>query len=93
MFLSSFLPYLSSNSHSGKINDLNLEEEAYGWNVSQYPLRNIVDILKPFLLLYETATDFLSQFEQWLHGPLSGVNPDKVWAVKHVCISNTRQTQ
>uniref|UniRef100_A0A3B5AG71 Dynein axonemal heavy chain 7 n=1 Tax=Stegastes partitus TaxID=144197 RepID=A0A3B5AG71_9TELE len=62
-----------------KINDFNQEEEAYGWSVSQYPQRKkIQDKLTPFLRLYETATDFLKQHEQWLHGPLSGVNPDKV---------------
>ncbi|TDH07133.1 hypothetical protein EPR50_G00120640 [Perca flavescens] len=62
-----------------KINEFNLEEEAYGWSVSQYPQRKkIQDKLTPFLRLYETATDFLKQYEQWLHGPLSGVNPDKV---------------
>uniref|UniRef100_A0A3B4YVU2 Dynein axonemal heavy chain 7 n=1 Tax=Seriola lalandi dorsalis TaxID=1841481 RepID=A0A3B4YVU2_SERLL len=62
-----------------KMNDFNLEEEAYGWPVSQYPERKkIQDKLTPFLRLYETATDFLNQYEQWLHGPLSGVNPDKV---------------
>ncbi|KAM9347669.1 dynein axonemal heavy chain 7 [Symphorus nematophorus] len=62
-----------------KINDFNMEEEAYGWSVSQYPQRKkIQDKLTPFLRLYETATDFLNQYEQWFHGPLSGVNPDKV---------------
>uniref|UniRef100_UPI0037E73D97 dynein axonemal heavy chain 7 n=1 Tax=Semicossyphus pulcher TaxID=241346 RepID=UPI0037E73D97 len=62
-----------------KINEFNIEEEAYGWSVSQYPQRKkIQDKLTPFLRLYETATDFLNQEEQWLHGPLSGVNPDKV---------------
>lgn len=69
--------------HSGKINDFNLEEEAYGWSVSQYPERKkIQDKLTPFLRLYETATDFQNQYEQWLHGPLTGVNPDKVRAVE-----------
>ncbi|XP_035507000.1 dynein axonemal heavy chain 7 isoform X2 [Scophthalmus maximus] len=62
-----------------KIDDFNLEEEAYGWPVSQYPLRKKVqDTLKPFLRLYETSTDFQNQYNKWLHGPLSGVNPDKV---------------
>ncbi|XP_019945265.2 dynein axonemal heavy chain 7 isoform X2 [Paralichthys olivaceus] len=62
-----------------KINDFNAEEEAYCWSVSQYPQRkNIQDKLTPFLRLYETSTDFLQQYEKWLHGPLSGVNPDKV---------------
>ncbi|CAJ1078792.1 dynein heavy chain 7%2C axonemal [Xyrichtys novacula] len=62
-----------------KINEFNMEEEAYGWPVSQYPQRKMIhDKLTPFLRLYETATDFLKQHEQWLHGPLSSVNPDKV---------------
>ncbi|XP_026231920.1 dynein heavy chain 7, axonemal isoform X2 [Anabas testudineus] len=66
-------------SAMGKINDFNLEEEAYGWTVSQYPqLKKIMEKLTPFLRLYETVTDFMNQYEQWLHGPLSGVNPDKV---------------
>uniref|UniRef100_G3NCJ3 Dynein axonemal heavy chain 7 n=1 Tax=Gasterosteus aculeatus aculeatus TaxID=481459 RepID=G3NCJ3_GASAC len=62
-----------------KINNFNLEEEAFGWSVSHYPQRKkIQDQLKPFLHLYETATAFLNQYEQWVHGPLSGVNPDKL---------------
>ncbi|KAM7380824.1 hypothetical protein PAMP_004096 [Pampus punctatissimus] len=62
-----------------KINDFNQEEEAYGWSISQYPQRKkIQDKLTPFLRLYEAASDFLTEYQQWLHGPLSGVNPDKV---------------
>ncbi|XP_029968156.1 dynein heavy chain 7, axonemal-like [Salarias fasciatus] len=62
-----------------KINSFNLEEEAFGWPVSQYPQRKqIQDRLTPFLRLYETACNFLQQHEQWLRGPLSAVNPDKV---------------
>ncbi|XP_010794082.1 dynein heavy chain 7, axonemal-like [Notothenia coriiceps] len=62
-----------------KINEFNMEEDAYGWTISQYPQRKkIHDKLTPFLRLYETGTDFLNQYDQWLHGPLSGVNPDKV---------------
>ncbi|KAF3842869.1 hypothetical protein F7725_001718 [Dissostichus mawsoni] len=66
-------------SYSTQINEFNMEEEAYGWTISQYPQRKkIHDKLTPFLRLYETGTDFLNQYDQWLHGPLSGVNPDKV---------------
>ncbi|XP_061774430.1 dynein axonemal heavy chain 7 [Nerophis ophidion] len=62
-----------------RINDFNLEEEAYEWPASQYPLRKKVqDKLTPFLRLYETAHDFQTHHEQWLYGPLSGVNPDKI---------------
>ncbi|KAK9537950.1 hypothetical protein VZT92_005520 [Zoarces viviparus] len=62
-----------------KIDEFNLEEEAFSWSVSQYPQRKkIQDQLTPFLSLYETATAFLNQNEQWLHGPLSDVDPDKL---------------
>ncbi|XP_053734095.1 dynein axonemal heavy chain 7 isoform X1 [Synchiropus splendidus] len=62
-----------------RINEFNLEEEAYGWPVSKYPEhKQINDKLMPFLRLYETSNDFLLQHHKWLHGPLSGVNPDKV---------------
>ncbi|KAM4608668.1 dynein axonemal heavy chain 7 [Polymixia lowei] len=62
-----------------KIDGFNQEEEAFGWPVSQYPQRKKVqDKLMPFLRLYETASDFQNQHQQWVHGPLSGVNPDKV---------------
>lgn len=78
-----FDPYLC-----GKINDLNLDEEAFGWSVSQYPERKKAqEKLTLFLRLYETATDFIKQREKWLHGPLTSVNPDKVKAVeKLLCI-------
>uniref|UniRef100_A0A665VEJ1 EF-hand domain-containing protein n=1 Tax=Echeneis naucrates TaxID=173247 RepID=A0A665VEJ1_ECHNA len=59
----------------------NQEEEAYGWPASQYPERKkIQDKLAPFLCLYETATDFLNQYEQWLHGPLSA------YMILYICI-------
>ncbi|XP_054642367.1 dynein axonemal heavy chain 7 [Dunckerocampus dactyliophorus] len=62
-----------------RINEFNLEEEAFNWPASQYPLRKKVqDKLTPFLRLYETAHEFQTNHEQWLYGPLSGVNPDKI---------------
>ena len=42
-----------------KIEQFNLEEEAYGWDVSQYPLRkSLVTTLTPYLKLYETTVEF-----------------------------------
>ncbi|XP_056144845.1 dynein axonemal heavy chain 7 [Lampris incognitus] len=62
-----------------KIDGFNQEEEAFGWPMSQYPQRKkIQDKLMPFLRLYEIASDFQSQHKQWVHGPISGVSPDKV---------------
>ncbi|XP_029937135.1 dynein heavy chain 7, axonemal [Myripristis murdjan] len=62
-----------------KIDGFNQEEEAFGWPVSQYPQhKKVQDKLMPFLRLYETASDFQKQHQQWVHGPLSSVDPDKV---------------
>ncbi|XP_067117728.1 dynein axonemal heavy chain 7 [Osmerus mordax] len=62
-----------------KIEGFNQEEEAFGWPMTQYPNRKKVqERLTPFLRLYETAADFQNHHHQWVHGPLSAVNPDKV---------------
>lgn len=56
-----------------------MEEEAYGWTVSQYPERKVVhEALLPYLRLYEAAVEFQTCHKAWVHGPLSAVNPDKV---------------
>lgn len=56
-----------------------MEEEAFGWPVSQYPVRKKVqDQLLPYLRLYQTATEFQAEHQQWLNGPLTSINPDKV---------------
>lgn len=42
-----------------KIEQFNAEEEAYGWDVSQYPQRKQLEqTLQPYLKLYETTVDF-----------------------------------
>ncbi|XP_077435277.1 dynein axonemal heavy chain 7 isoform X3 [Vanacampus margaritifer] len=72
---------LNSKLEAGieRINEFNLEEEAFDWPASQYPLRKKTqDKLTPFLRLYETSNDFLTNYDLWLYGPLSGVNPDKI---------------
>lgn len=62
-----------------QIRGINQEEEAFGWPVSQYPqCKTVQDQLLPYLRLYETAAEFQSQHHQWVTGPLTAVNPDKV---------------
>jgi len=42
-----------------KIEQFNSEEEAYGWETSQYPLRkSLVNTVTPYLKLYETTVEF-----------------------------------
>ncbi|XP_041119882.1 dynein heavy chain 7, axonemal isoform X1 [Polyodon spathula] len=62
-----------------KIDQFNLEEEAFGWPVSQYPQRKkIQEKLMPYLRLYEMTTEFHTKHKEWMEGPLAMVNPDKV---------------
>ncbi|XP_069052852.1 dynein axonemal heavy chain 7 isoform X2 [Lepisosteus oculatus] len=62
-----------------KIDQFNAEEEAFGWPVSQYPQRKkIQEKLTPYLRLYETTAEFNAKHKEWIEGPLSSVNPDKV---------------
>ena len=44
---------------SEKIDQFNVEEEAYEWELSQYPLRRELETqLNPYLKLYETTVEF-----------------------------------
>jgi dynein heavy chain len=61
------------------IESINNEEEAFEWEVTQYPVRNkTVNELAPFLLLYQGAVDFRRKRAEWLEGPLAGVDPEAV---------------
>ncbi|XP_064419638.1 dynein axonemal heavy chain 7 isoform X2 [Latimeria chalumnae] len=62
-----------------KIDQFSAEEEAFGWPVTQYPMRKkIQDTLTPYLRLYETTVEFNTKHKSWIEGPLANVNPDKV---------------
>ncbi|XP_073402803.1 dynein axonemal heavy chain 7 [Dendrobates tinctorius] len=62
-----------------KVDQLNLEEEAFGWAASQYPQRKkIQDSLNPYLKLYEIIVEFNTKYKNWMEGPYTTVNPDLV---------------
>ncbi|KAM8934175.1 dynein axonemal heavy chain 7 [Pelodytes ibericus] len=62
-----------------KVDQLNAEEESFGWAASQYPQRKKVqDSLSPFLRLYETTVEFNTKYKTWMEGSYSSVNPDLV---------------
>lgn len=61
------------------IDQFNLEEEAYGWESSSYPLRNEVSQnLAPYGRLYETCATFVADHDKWLHGDMTKMNPDDI---------------
>ncbi|XP_029081389.1 dynein heavy chain 7, axonemal [Monodon monoceros] len=62
-----------------KIEQLNAEEEAFGWLPSIYPQRKkIQDVLNPYLRLYETVVEFSTKYRAWTEGPYHKVNPDQI---------------
>ncbi|XP_078488802.1 dynein axonemal heavy chain 7 isoform X2 [Ciona intestinalis] len=62
-----------------KIEQFNAEEEAYGWETSQYPVRKaLVSTVTPYLKLYETTVEFNTKYKEWVEGTFDKVDPDTV---------------
>lgn len=56
---------------------MNEEEEAFGWDITTYPLRQqVINQLSSFLKLYEQTVEFERQHTEWLEGPLGSADPD-----------------
>jgi dynein heavy chain, axonemal len=62
-----------------RIESFNAEEEAFGWEITIYPLRNTTyNTLQPFLKLYEIGLEFTNKHKDWMDGPMNKVVPDQV---------------
>jgi len=62
-----------------KIDAFNLEETAFGWEMTSYPQRpDIIAAMKPFYSLYESANDFETKRSDWLFGPRANLIPDDI---------------
>ena len=61
------------------IEDINHQEEAFGWPTSDYPEKNQLSAqLDPYLKLYQTAEEFKASMHEWLHGKFEDVSPEAV---------------
>lgn len=62
-----------------RIEQFNAEEEAFGWETTQYPLRlQTFNTLQPYQKLYEIGVEFTNKNKDWMEGPMSKVVPDQV---------------
>lgn len=62
-----------------KIDAFNEEEQAYGFELSQYPLRKqVYDKLVPYKKLYDNATGFLEKRDIWLNARVGSHDPEEI---------------
>lgn len=62
-----------------KIEAFNEEEESYGWELSQYPIRKQVhDKLRPYKQLYDACQDFLTKQQLWLTSKIGSFDPEEI---------------
>lgn len=60
-----------------KIDRINEEEAAYGWELSQYPLRKQThDKLLPYKKLFDAGQEFMEKKELWLTSQVGSFDPD-----------------
>ncbi|XP_011500273.1 PREDICTED: dynein heavy chain 7, axonemal-like [Ceratosolen solmsi marchali] len=61
------------------IDNFNKEEEIFGWELSQYPLRKkIADNLTPYKKFYDIACEFLSNYSKWMNSMVGSYDPDDI---------------
>uniref|UniRef100_A0A2C9JUK5 Dynein axonemal heavy chain 7 n=1 Tax=Biomphalaria glabrata TaxID=6526 RepID=A0A2C9JUK5_BIOGL len=62
-----------------KIALFNEEEEAFGFETSQYPQRlAAINKLKPYASLFKECAQFNENYRKWMHGPMVDVLPEEV---------------
>uniref|UniRef100_A0A6P7FSH9 Dynein heavy chain 7, axonemal isoform X1 n=1 Tax=Diabrotica virgifera virgifera TaxID=50390 RepID=A0A6P7FSH9_DIAVI len=62
-----------------KIDSFNEEEAAFGFELSQYPLRKqIHDKLSPYKKLYDNSVEFLNKYDLWMKSRVGSFDPDEI---------------
>ncbi|XP_076302983.1 dynein axonemal heavy chain 7 [Lasioglossum baleicum] len=61
------------------IDRFNEEEELFGWELSQYPLRKeTADKLAPYKKLYDAACEFLTNYDAWMNSMVGSHDPEEI---------------
>lgn len=61
------------------IDKINEEETAYGWELTQYPIRKKThDQLKPFKTLFDAAQDFVDKHNLWMNSQVGTYEPEDI---------------
>ncbi|XP_076618005.1 dynein axonemal heavy chain 7 isoform X2 [Colletes latitarsis] len=61
------------------VDRFNEEEELFGWQVSQYPLRKVTaDKLSSYKRLYDGACDFLTNYDTWMSSMVGYHDPEDI---------------
>lgn len=67
------------NLSKEKIQQFNMEEKAFQWELTNYPLwKATVEKLNPFLGLYETAMAFMNKQKTWFESPMGTHDPNDI---------------
>lgn len=62
-----------------RIDSFNEEETAFGFELSQYPLRKQVhDKLTPYKKLYDNATEFIHKHDLWMKSRVGSYDPEEI---------------
>lgn len=62
-----------------KIDKFNEEENAYGWPLTQYPMRKeIADRLAPYKKLYDVGCEFLTKHDKWISSTIGSYYPEDI---------------
>lgn len=62
-----------------KIDRINEEESAFGWEQTQYPLRKEThDLLIPYKKLFDSGQDFIENRDLWLNSQIGSHDPEDI---------------
>ncbi|EGI62283.1 Dynein heavy chain 12, axonemal [Acromyrmex echinatior] len=62
-----------------KIDKFNEEEVAFGWEITQYPLRKrIADRLISFKKLFDSICEYLTKYDKWINSTIGSYNPEDI---------------